>query len=91
MKIATIQLEGTIVHLEVSSLTAQSGILIIEHYLTDYLRKALQNYDITIQVIVNEEIAKKMIVTPDEKYDFLLKENTFLQEFRKVFNLTLKS
>ena len=58
------KLEGTTIDLEVSSNTAKTGILNIEHHLLDYLHRSLRNYDMNIQIKVNEEIAKKIAVSP---------------------------
>ena len=39
---------------------------------------------------MNEEIAKKIAVTPEDKYERLLEENSLLQDFRKTFGLLIK-
>ena len=44
----------------------------MEHHLLDYLHRSLRNYDINIQINVNEEIAKKIAVTPEDKYELSL-------------------
>ena len=54
------------------------------------MHKSLQNYDLTIEISVNEEIAKRIVVTPEDKYEKLLEENPILQEFRRAFELNLK-
>ena len=90
LKIAILRLEGTTIHLEVSSNTAKNDIVQMEHKLLDYLHKSLQNYDLTIEISVNEEIAKRIVVTPEDKYEKLLEENPILQEFRRAFELNLK-
>ena len=90
LKIAILRLEGTTIHLEVSSNTAKNDIVQMEHKLLNYLHKSLQNYDLTIEISVNEEIAKRIVVTPEDKYEKLLEENPILQEFRRAFELNLK-
>ena len=62
----------------------------MEHKLLNYLHKSLQNYDLTIEISVNEEIAKRIVVTPEDNYEKLLEENPILQEFRRAFELNLK-
>ena len=84
------KLEGTTIDLEVSSNTAKTGILNIEHHLMYYLHRSLRNYDMNIQIKVNEEIAKKIAVSPEDKYERLLEENPLLQDFRNAFSLMLK-
>ena len=91
LKIANLKLDGTTIDLEVSSNTAKIGILNMEYHLLDYLHRSLRNYDINIQINVNEEIAKKIAVTPEDKYERLLEENPLLQDFRNTFGLMLKS
>lgn len=90
LKIANLKLVGTTIDLEVSSNTAKTGILNMEHHLLDYLHRSLRNYDINIQINVNEEIAKKIAVTPEDKYERLLEENPLLQDFKNAFSLMLK-
>jgi DNA polymerase III, subunits gamma and tau len=90
LKIANLKLDGTTIDLEVSSNTAKIGILNMEHHLLDYLHRSLRNYDINIQINVNEEIAKKIAVTPEDKYERLLEENPLLQDFKNAFSLMLK-
>ena len=90
LKIANLKLDGTTIDLEVSSNTAKTGILNMEHHLLGYLHRSLRNYDINIQINVNEEIAKKIAVTPEDKYERLLEENPLLQDFKNAFSLMLK-
>ena len=59
----------------------------MEHHLLDYLHRSLRNYDINIQINVN---AKKIAVTPEDKYERLLEENPLLQDFKNAFSLMLK-
>ena len=54
----------------------------MEHHLLDYLHRSLRNYDINI--------AKKIAVTPEDKYERLLEENPLLQDFKNAFSLMLK-
>ena len=62
----------------------------MEHHLLDYLHRSLRNYDINIHIHVNVEIAKKIAVTPEDKYERLLEENPLLQDFKNAFSLMLK-
>ncbi|GIJ94163.1 hypothetical protein CAPN002_13810 [Capnocytophaga stomatis] len=82
-------LKEKVIHLEVSNDTAHTEILQNESRLLDYLRKSLRNYDISLKLIKNEELAKKILVTPDDKYEKLLEINPLLKEFREAFNLNL--
>lgn len=83
------ELKGKVIHLEVSNSTAYTEISNNEARLLDFLRKSLRNYDISLKLIKNEELTKKILVTPDDKYEKLLEINPLLKEFREAFNLNL--
>lgn len=91
LKMAQIELTGTAIQLTVSNVAAQTDILAMESKLLGYLHRALKNYDLSLTVKVNEMVAKKMLITPEEKYSQLLSENPLLQDFIQTFNLTIKS
>ena len=82
LQIANKQLEGTVLHLEVGTQTAKTDVI-------DYLHKQLRNYDLKIEIQVNEEISKRILVTPEEKYNRLLQLNPLLQDFRNAFSLAI--
>ena len=60
----------------------------METHLLGYLHRLLRNYDLRLEIDVNEELAKKILITPEEKYSKLLEENPNLQLFRNVFSLS---
>ncbi|WP_231909914.1 hypothetical protein [Capnocytophaga haemolytica] len=91
LNISNVSLQGTTIALEVGSHIAKDDILHSEERMLAFLHKALLNYDITLLVSVNEEVAKKIVVTPEEKYERLLTENTALQEFRNALGLVPKA
>ena len=88
LKIAQLHLEGTVIKLEVSTEAAKNEILTMETHLLGYLHRLLRNYDLRLEIDVNEELAKKILITPEEKYSKLLEENPNLQLFRNVFSLS---
>ena len=57
--------------------------------LNKHIREALNNYGITIQIVVNETVTKKFVYTPQEKYEKLLELNPALGKLRDVFKLDL--
>ena len=59
LKIANLELDGTVINLQVASNAAKIDVLEMESKLLGYLHKALRNYDISLQLSVNEEISKK--------------------------------
>ena len=52
-----------------------------------YLRKNLKNYDIALDITVNEELDTKYAYTPIEKYEKLKEKNPNLELLRKIFDL----
>ena len=57
--------------------------------LMKHLRADLNNYAITISIIVNKTATKKFAYTPQEKYDKLLEKNPSLAKLRDAFKLDL--
>ncbi|SFJ63168.1 DNA polymerase III subunit gamma/tau [Olleya namhaensis] len=55
--------------------------------LMSYLRKNLKNYDITLDITINEELDTKYAYTPLEKYEKLKEKNPNLELLRKTFDL----
>ncbi len=55
--------------------------------LMSYLRKNLNNYDIALDITVNEELETKYAYTPIEKYEKLKEKNPNLELLRKIFDL----
>ncbi len=60
-----------------------------QHDLMMYLKKKLDNYAITLKVMVNEESAKKFAFTPEEKYNKIREKNAAIDVLRKTFDLDL--
>jgi len=52
-----------------------------------FLRKRLNNYDIALDITVNEEMEKKYAYTPQEKYSKLIEKNANLELLKKTFDL----
>ena len=57
--------------------------------LMNFLREKLNNYGITIVVLLNEAVEKKFAYTPDEKYKKLKEKNPLLEKLRQAFELDL--
>lgn len=55
--------------------------------LLGYLRGHLHNHDITIEVIVNENVKSKVAFTPQDKFNRLNEINPNLEAFKKLFDL----
>ena len=57
--------------------------------LIKYLRQELNNFNISINTIVNEATAKEYIYTSQEKYKALKKKNPQIELLKKTFKLDL--
>ena len=57
--------------------------------LLQYLRKAMNNFSITLDIKVNETLEKKYAYTPEDKYEKLLEKNKHIELLRKTFDLDL--
>ena len=57
--------------------------------LIKFLRESLNNFGITIKVVVNETVEKKFAYTPQEKYNKLKEKNPFLKKLKDTFQLDL--
>jgi len=55
--------------------------------LMSYLRKNLNNYDINLDITVDEVMEKKYAYTPIEKYEKLKEKNPNIELLRKAFDL----
>jgi len=60
-----------------------------QYPLLSYLKKTLHNYDLHLDISVNEEVAKKYAFTPQEKYDKLKEKNPNIEILRKTFGLDI--
>ena len=57
--------------------------------LIKFIRESLNNYGISLNIVVNETIEKKFAYTPQEKYNKLLEKNPFLKDLKDIFQLDL--
>ncbi|TVZ51133.1 DNA polymerase III subunit gamma/tau [Dokdonia sp. Hel_I_53] len=82
-------LNGTSILLEYPNETMKVEVERAQGPLLEFLKRTLQNYDITLEISVNEEVQRKYAYTPQEKYDKLLEQNPALDTLRKTFDLDL--
>ena len=54
--------------------------------LLGYIRKGLQNYNISLNILVNKEMKSTLTYTPEEK---LCADNSYLRDFIQVLDLHL--
>ncbi|MEO8774318.1 MAG: DNA polymerase III subunit gamma/tau [Gelidibacter sp.] len=57
--------------------------------LMEHLRKTLRNFDLSLHIHVNEEIAKQYAFSPMEKYEKLKEKNPNIELLRQTFGLDL--
>ncbi|RMB57585.1 DNA polymerase III subunit gamma/tau [Dokdonia sinensis] len=81
------RLKGTTIHLEFPNETMKVEVERAQGPLLEFLKRKLNNYDITLEIVVNEEVQRKYAYTPQEKYEKLLSQNPALDILRKTFDL----
>ncbi len=82
-------LSGTSIQLEYPNETMKIEVERAQGPLLEFLKRKLNNYDITLDITVNEEVQRKYAYTPQEKYEKLLEQNPALNILRKTFDLDL--
>ncbi|WP_299521288.1 DNA polymerase III subunit gamma/tau [Winogradskyella sp.] len=83
------KLIDTAIHISYSNQTNKIELERAQYPLLSYLRKTLQNFDLHLEISVNEEIAKKYAFTPKEKYEKLKEKNPNIELLKKTFGLDL--
>ncbi len=80
-------LSGTDIQLEFPNETLKVELERAQYPLMDFLRKSLMNYDLKLDISVNEEVAKKYAFTAQEKYQKLKEKNPNIEVLKKTFGL----
>ena len=83
------KLKGTTIYLTYSNNTNKIELERAEFPLMAFLKKKLLNYDLKLDITVNEEIAKKYAFTPLEKYEKLKEKNPNIEVLRQTFGLDI--
>jgi len=60
-----------------------------KYELLSFLKESLQNFEIDLDIIVNETAEKKYAYTPIEKYEKLKEKNPLIDTLRKEFDLDI--
>jgi len=89
LRISDPKLDGTIIIYELPNEGSKIDFEKAKPELLGYLRGHLHNHDITIEVIVNEEVKVKNAFTPQDKYNRLNEINPNLELLKKTFDLDL--
>ncbi|MET0759964.1 MAG: DNA polymerase III [Flavobacterium sp.] len=82
-------LNGIAITLELPNEGSKIDFETEKHGLLGHLRGHLHNHNITIEVIVNENVETKQAFTTQEKYNRLCEKNTNLELLRKTFDLDI--
>lgn len=80
--------EGTALKIELANETMKTDVE-RDPGLMNYLRKAVKNYELTLEIEVNEEAATRRAYTPQEKYEKLREKNPLLDTLKDTFDLEL--
>lgn len=89
LEMNTPKLKGTEIHVEFPNESLKIELERAQFPLMEYLRKALKNFDLSLHIEVNEEIAKQYAFTPLEKYEKLKEKNPNIELLRTTFGLDL--
>ena len=89
LQMDTPKLKGNTIHLTYSNHTNKIELERAQYPLLAHLRKTLKNFDLHIEITVNEEEAKKYAFTPQEKYEKLKEKNTNIELLKHTFGLDL--
>jgi len=89
LRISDPKLDGTIIIYELPNEGSKIDFEKAKPELLGYLRGHLHNHDITIEVVVNEEVKVKNAFTPQDKYNRLNEINPNLELLKKTFDLDL--
>jgi len=82
-------LQETVLHLTYPNAMMLEEVKKSQAHILNYLRSKLKNYQISFNLILNEEDEKKYVYTPEEKYNKLREINPIVDDFRKAFHLDL--
>lgn len=83
------KLNGTSICVTYSNNTNKIELERSQYPLLVYLKKTLKNYDLHLDISVNEEVAKKYAFTPQEKYEKLKEKNPNIELLKRTFGLDI--
>ncbi|MCB0453165.1 MAG: DNA polymerase III subunit gamma/tau [Aequorivita sp.] len=83
------KLDGAIIHLEFPNQTIKTEVERAKYELLGFLREKLQNYDIDLDITVNETIEKRYAYTAREKFEKMKEKNPLIEKLRREFDLDI--
>ena len=82
-------INGNTIRLEFPNTTNKIEVERQQFDLLQYLRKAVNNFSIVLDIHVNEKLEKQYAYTPEDKYKKLVEKNQHIELLRKTFDLDL--
>ena len=89
LSIDTPKVKETTVYLEFPNATNKMELERQQYDLLGYIRKSLNNFDISLSISVNEEMEKKYAFTDMDKFEKMNEKNPDLDTLRKTFDLDI--
>jgi len=89
LEMNTPKLNDTIICLEFPNETLKVELERAQFPLMEHLRKSLNNYDLKLEISVNEETTKQYAFTTREKYEKLKAKNPNIELLKKTFGLDI--
>ena len=83
------KLKGTEISVEMPNETMKITLQKDQSRLMTYIRRSLQNTDVTLKIKVNKDAAKKYAYTPREKYEKLKEKNPLVEKLKNTFDLDI--
>lgn len=80
---------GNVISIELPAETMKNDLEKGQNPLMAFLKKKLNNTQITLEIIVNEQAAKKFAYTNMEKYNKLKEKNPLIEKLRTTFDLDI--
>ncbi len=83
------KLDGSIIHLEFPNQTIKTEVERAKYELLGFLREKLENYEIDLDITVNETAEKRYAYTTREKFEKMKEMNPLIEKLRKEFDLDI--
>ncbi|WP_053993016.1 DNA polymerase III subunit gamma/tau [Mangrovimonas sp. TPBH4] len=89
LEMNTPKLNGTNIGLEFPNSTLKVELERAQNPLMEFLKNRLKNFDLRLDITVNEEIVKQYAFTPEDQYEKLKEKNPNIEKLRSIFGLDL--
>lgn len=89
LEMNTPKLNGTTIGLEFPNSTLKVELERAQNPLMEFLKKRLRNFDLNLNIVVNEEIVKQYAFTPEDQYEKLKEKNPNIEVLRNMFGLDI--